>query len=122
MKDIVDAINAEVGFHTLLTISNVYTIFLVFYGVLYAVLWFFRRGERFKMLPNLQCELVFMSTLPFSLLFMIGQYCDRNMQYYPFSFWANVTVLGGIVGLFIIYGTFTFLCNVREKLPKQDYR
>lgn len=108
------------GTNTLMSVSNIYTIALTFYGAVYMILWYFRRGERYKMFPNLGSGLGYVFLMGCAYLFVIGQNFDPNMEYYPFAFFSNAVVLCTLVVGFIGWFCVNYLVELREKLPKQD--
>lgn len=120
MKEIINSINDFVGISNMQTASNLYTILLTFYIALYWVLWFFRRGERYKMFPNDPCRIAFVVLLLGAYLFGVGQAFDKQMEYYPFAFWSNVSVLATVLTTWLCVIVFVQLCKIRERLPKQD--
>lgn len=120
MNELAGSIIEYFGTATLMTVSNIYTIALTFYGALYIILWYFRRGERYKMFPNFPCEIIYILLLGGSLLFALGQYADPNMEYYPFAFFANASVLIALVFGFVVVLGGKYLVELREKFPKQD--
>lgn len=120
MKEIVDAINDFLGISNMQTASNLYTIALTFYLALYMVLWFFRRGERYKMLPDEIYWISFVTLLFGSYIFGLGQILDPQMEYYPFAFWSNLTILLTVIGVWLMVMFFNLMCRLREHLPKQD--
>lgn len=120
MNELAGSIIEHFGTTTLMSVSNIYTIALTFYGALYMILWYFRRGERYKMFPNFPSRIIYVFLFGCSVLFALGQYADPNMEYYPFAFFANVTVLITIVFGFIVVLGAKYLIELREKFPKQD--
>ena len=120
MNELASILIEHFGTLTLMTVSNIYTIALTFYGALYMILWYFRRGERYKMFPNVPSGIIYVFLLGCSLLFVLGQYADPNMEYYPFAFFANASVLIALVFGFVVVLGGKYLVELREKFPKQD--
>ena len=120
MKELAGIIIEYFGTATLMTVSNIYTMGLTFYGALYMILWYFRRGERYNMFPNFPSQIIYILLLGGSMLFALGQYADPNMEYYPFAFFANLSVLISLVFGFVAVLGGKYLVELREKFPKQD--
>lgn len=120
MNELAGSIIEYFGTTTLMTVSNIYTMALTFYGALYIILWYFRRGERYKMFPNLPSQIIYILLLGCAALFALGQNFDPNVEYYPFAFFANVSVLIALVFGFVVVLGGKYLVELREKFPKQD--
>lgn len=120
MNDLAGRIIEYFGTATLMSVSNIYTIALTFYGAVYMILWYFRRGERYKMFPNLGSGMVYIFLMGCAYMFVLGQNFDPSMEYYPFAFFSNLVVLCTLVIGFGGYIVVKYLVELREKLPKQD--
>lgn len=120
MNDLPAAMIEFFGTSVLMSASNIYTIALTFYGALFIVLWYFRRGERYKMFPNDAWGIIFVSLLGCSLVFTLGQYLDPNMKYYPFAFFSNLIVLCTVAVGYVLVHVIKYLVHIRERFPKQD--
>ena len=120
MKELAGMIIEYFGTATLMTVSNIYTMALTFYGALYMIVWYFRRGERYKMFPSDLSIFMFVSLLCGTYLFGLGQYFDSSMEYYPFAFFSNLLVLCTIVLGVGAWYSILYLIELREKFPKQD--
>lgn len=120
MNDLATSMIVYFGTIQLMTASNIYTIALTFYGALFLVLWYFRRGERYKMFPNVASGIIYVSLLCCSYIFALGQYFDHNMVYYPFAFFSNLVVIGIVIAGIVLVYLIKYLVELREHFPKQD--
>ena len=122
MDRFMNDVNMYVGTYNLMTIGHVYCVAIITYALLYGILWFFRNGLRYRM-PFMGHDLstVFLATFSiFAVLTEAVQLLDPKMQYKPFVFWFNCSILLTVLSCIWLVLLGKFIVDVRERIPKND--